>query len=350
MTLEQARDKARQWDALIAQGIDPAVDERRKREAAIRAAQAASENSFAARVPQFLHLHRNDRQVKEVARVFNRHLLPAWGDRPLAEIEARDITSLVSKIAANTPSMARSVLSVIKNFFNWAVDNAFVATSPAVAKPARLVGKKPSRSRFLSDAEIAALWRATEAFGYPHGQLMRFLLLTGTRRGEAAGARWDEIDLDAGRWVIPPERYKSEVEHVVPLSDMAVALLKSLPRSGPFVFSYNNGNSPVKNYSQAKREFDPFMAEALGKAPAPWTVHDLRRTARTKLASLGISDTIAEIAIGHAKKGLERVYDQHRYEPELRVAFERLAGAIRDIVTPPDPDKIVKLKQPTAAA
>src|SRR4029079_6139108 len=155
-----------------------------------------------------------------------------------------------------------------------------------------------------------------------------------------------------GVWTIPAERYKSESPHIVPLSGMAVALineLKERPKSGPYIFSHNGGKSPVANQSQMKREFDPLMVEALGKAPTSWTVHDLRRTARTKLASLGVPDVIAEIPIGHAKKGLQRVYNQHSYAPRLRDPFERLAGAIRDIVTSP-PDNITKLTKPTAAA
>jgi integrase len=248
--------------------------------------------------------------------------------------------------------MARSVLTVIKTFFGWAVANSFVAASPAVMKPGQLGLEKPSRNRYLSDIEIAALWKATDAAGYPYGPMLRFLLLTGTRRDEAVDARWDEFDLDAGLWTIPAERYKSESPHIVPLSSMALALLNELkerPQAGPYLFSHNGGRSPLRNYSQSKREFDPLMVDALGKAPPRWTVHDLRRTARTKLAALGVPDTIAELAVGHAKKSLQRIYDLHSYQGELRQAFEKLAGAIRDIVTPPDPDKIVKLK-PAAAA
>ena len=75
-----------------------------------------------------------------------------------------------------------------------------------------------------------------------------------------------------------------------------------------------------------------------------WVVHDLRRVVRSKLASLKVSDTIAELVIGHGKKGLQRVYDQHSYEAEIREALELWAARLRDIVTPP-PENVVKLKR-----
>ena len=85
------------------------------------------------------------------------------------------------------------------------------------------------------------------------------------------------------------------------------------------------------------------MTEELGSSPVPWVIHDIRRTVRTRLASLRVSDMVAEMVIGHGRKGLQRVYDQHTYEAEMRDALELWAARLRDIVNPP-PENVVELK------
>ena len=130
-----------------------------------------------------------------------------------------------------------------------------------------------------------------------------------------------------------PSRTKSGIPHEVPLSGMAMDLLRSLPRftGGDFVFSTTGG-----------RRRHPLLQPLQGRdrEPAPpglanWRFHDLRRTARTNLASLGVSPFIAELILGHQQKGVHKVYDVHRYQAEKREALERWANRLRDIVTPP---------------
>jgi integrase len=244
-------------------------------------------------MPQYLKAHAKDRQIRERVRIVNRHLLPAWGDRLISEISAADIATVVGEIAETAPVMARCVLTAIKSFFGWATSTGLIDASPAIAKPNQLLGQKTDRSRFLGDPELAALWRATARKRGPYGPMLRFILLTGTRHDEAADARWDEIDLDAKLWTIPASRFKSGVPHIVPLSDMAVALLKALPDADgdhdatPYVFSHDQGKNPLRNFSQSKGELDTLVSAELGKTPERWTLHDLRRTARTNSRNSG---------------------------------------------------------------
>jgi integrase len=194
------------------------------------------------------------------------------------------------------------------------------------------------RQRILTDAEISLIWRASQGeirngieSTYPGGPFVRFLLLTAVRRGEAACMAWAEVDLDNALWVIPAHRTKSGAPHEVPLSGMAVDLLSSLPRfAGDFVFSANGGRAPIKGFGKFKDTID---GRAAGLAE--WRFHDLRRTARTNLSSLGVTPFIAELVIGHQQKGVHKVYDVHRYQAEKRDALERWANRLRDIVEPP---------------
>jgi integrase len=196
----------------------------------------------------------------------------------------------------------------------------------------------------LSDKELAALWRASDTLGYPLGPLYQLLMLTGACLSEVADARWREIDMGKRLWVIPPERLKPGVSHLVPLTAQALAVIGTLPRfnNGDCLFTTTWGEKPVSGFSKAKDKLDGLMAAEIGTLD-PWRVHDIRRTVRTRLASLRVPDTIAELVIGHDKKGLARVYDLHQYEPELREALALWAARLRDIVTPP-PENVVALE------
>ena len=192
------------------------------------------------------------------------------------------------------------------------------------SSPRSLIGAKQPRQRTLSDAELRALWQASETIGYPFGPLYRLLLLTGARKSEVAGAQWSEFDLDKRVWSVPPERFKSNATHMVPLSDQAMAVLLSVPHftKGDYLFSTTLGERPVGGFSKAKARLDKLM-----NAP-PWVIHDIRRTVRTRLASLRIPDMVAEMVIGHGRKGIQRVYDQHSYEDEMREALGAMGRSL----------------------
>ena len=175
------------------------------------------------------------------------------------------------------------------------------------------------------------MWKAAEATSYPYGPLVKLLLLTGTRRTEASDARWPEFDLDAATWTIPPERFKSDRVHIVPLSKDAVTLLAEMPRwqKGDYLFSTRDGHIPIDGFRKAKPQLDELVAKELGHQPEPWVLHDLRRTVRTRLSQLRVSTEVAELVIGHARVGLHRVYDQHEFLDERREALELWAAKLR---------------------
>jgi len=129
-----------------------------------------------------------------------------------------------------------------------------------------------------------------------------------------------------------------------------VALLEGLPRfkRGSHVFSTTSGEKPTMITDKIKQKIDDLMAQKLGAKPKPWVIHDLRRTVRSHLAALRIPDHVAEMVLGHGRKGLQRVYDQHRYEAEMREALTLWAARLRDIVEPP-PANLVAIKKVRAS-
>lgn len=353
LTLEQGRGKARDWLEMIRKGVDPRDREEDERLAARR----KRANSFEAVVDEFIRLaliganpdKPKLRSGPEVERDIRRELLPRWATRPVTEITAHDVVQVIDEIVARgTPHMARNVFATIRRFFNWTISRRVygVDRSPCDRmRPSDLVGERVMRSRILTDDEIRALWAATDKIGYPYGPLLRLLLVVGQRKSECAEMRWSEIDLNKKLWVIPPERMKQGAVHAVPLSDMAVSILQSLPRfkRGDFVFSTCFGEKPVAGFSKGKARLDKQMATELGAEPPPFVLHDLRRSMRTGLSALPIPDLVRELVIAHAKPGLHKVYDQFAYIDEKRNALDLWAARLRAIIEPP-PANVVELK------
>jgi integrase len=349
LSLEKARERARDWRALIRKGNDPKAEEERQRRLELR----KQETTFAAVAEDYIDRHvKGQRKAKDTEREIRKELIDFWGERPITSIMREDVIFLIEGIARRpAPYTAHIVLGHVRSLFNWAINRGAygLETSPCDRiKPAALIGAKEPRQRVLNDAEIAAVWRGTETMGYPFGPLYQLLMLTGARKNEVAGAKWGEFDLNKKIWTVPPERFKSNASHLVPLSDQAVSILEALPRftKGAHLFTTTYGEKPISGFSKGKDRLDRLVKEDIGTSP-PWVTHDIRRTVRTRLASLRVSDLVAEMVIGHGQKGIQRVYDQHTYEAEMREALELWAGRLRDIVSPP-PTNLVRLKKGTA--
>ena len=151
---------------------------------------------------------------------------------------------------------------------------------------------------------------------------MQFLLATGQRLREVAEARWDEFE--GALWTIPAARFKTGAAHEVPLSGLALEILRSVPRfEGPYVFTTTGGDRPISGFSKFKARLDKAL-----EGMQPWVFHDLRRTMRTRLSSLPVPHNVAELVIGHRQSGLHRTYDRHTYRTEKARALELWAGEL----------------------
>lgn len=272
----------------------------------------------------FRHLTRT-RTKKEVERVIRLQLLPHLSGRPLAEVRKRDMIAAIDAQAVSSASNAHHLLSYSRRFFNWACARDLLDHSPCERVSGRLlIGPQAFRQRILDQRELAAIWNAAGEIGQ-FGTFVRLLLVTGQRRTEVAGMRWAEVqgrDTPHAIWVIPAARYKSGSDHRVPLSSLAIRLLRDLDRESALVFPSSVDGEHICGFSKGKARLDR-MSGVEG-----WVLHDLRRTMRTRMAALGVADQIAELCLGHARKGLARVYDLHRYEDEMRDAFEQWAASV----------------------
>lgn len=202
------------------------------------------------------------------------------------------------------------------------------------------------RSRVLDDDELRRVWKAAEDAGPPFGTLMKFVLLTACRRREATGLVRSELCVDLSKydasvsgsgWLIPAKRVKNGKDFLIPLSAKARGVLDSLPNLGPAVFSYT-GTEPLSYVS------GPLTKLLTASETSGWSLHDLRRTARTLMSRAGVNPDHAERALNHEIKGVRKSYDWHAFIPEKKAAFEALASQIDRILQPAD--NVVPLRTP----
>jgi integrase len=278
-------------------------------------------------VEQFLARHGKHYRPKplyEATRRLQLNVVANWGARKLDSVTRADVRAMLDEIEA--PIAANRVHSIVRKFFNWAVENDLIANSPVTG--VRAPNPETSRDRILTDDELKTVWRAAEKEGYPFGTILQVLILTGQRRSEVAGMMWSEVDLEAGLWSLPRERVKNDRRHEVPLSRHAVEILRQTPRIGDkYVFTLN-GDAHFNGF-KAKERFD----ETVGIAP--WTVHDLRRTTASGMAKLGVSLVVIDKVLNHVSgslAGIVGVYQRHEFAEEKRKALQQWADHVEQLV------------------
>ena len=278
LTVIQAIIKARQRiDDIVTKKADPRPQRTRK------AAEGASK-SVAAMLDQYVARIRKDgthRSVDTIESVFRRLVKPAIGKLALHDVTRRHIADLLDTIAdANGPVMSDRALAYTRMAFMWAAKRDDKLTLPFIAGMTRTKPKERARTRTLTDDELRAIWRAADEINAPFAGLVRFLLLTAARRREAERLPWTEID--GAMWALAPGRSKTKGEVVRPLSAAALAILEAQPRKGPYVFSLDG-----KRAIAGTQEFKERLDDASGVTG--WTLHDLRRTARTLMSRAGVN-------------------------------------------------------------
>jgi integrase len=255
--------------------------------------------------------------------VLKRLVYSELGARRIGDIKRSDIVRLLDKIEdENGATMADRTLAVVRRIMNWHALRSDDFRSPIVRGMGRVNLKKRARVRVLIDEELRAVWRAAEASTGPFGRLVRFILLTGARRTEAAAMAWIEL---GGEWRLPGARNKTKVDLVRPLSAEARAVLPAKVDGCDYVFT-TDGAKPISGFTKFKLAFDK------ASGVTGWTLHDLRRTARSLMSRAGVPADHVERCLGHIMPGVRDVYDQYEYLEEKRDAFNKLAALIMEII------------------
>jgi integrase len=268
------------------------------------------------------------RSQREIERLLARHILPAWQDREFVSIRRTDVTALLDHVEDDhSARQADYVLNVTRSIMNWYATRHDDYTPPIVRGMRRQSPHAQARARILGDDEIRAIWKVAES-SRTFGAIVRLALSTAQRRTKIVTMKWADLSID-GEWTIPKEPREKDSAGTLVLPEAGIAIIRAQNHIGsnPYVFA-GRGEGPFNGFSKCKARLD-------SKLPAGtpgWTIHDLRRSARSLMSRAGVRPDIAERVMGHAIAGVEGVYDRHSYRTEKADALKRLAALIDGIV------------------
>ena len=354
LTLTKARDMAAEKRVEIRRGVDVALEKQFRKEADKLAALVAKSGTVQALYDDFFarQIEGQRKDPKQVAGIFALHILPVIGGKLVTDVRPTDVDKMLRPLSdRGIFRTAAKALQLTKALFDYGMKRHIIAANPAAPFNWKDIGGKTGpRSRVLSRAELVALFKAmrdTPNFPPHVAAAVKLLLALGVRKGELQKATWDEFDLKAGIWRIPGERTKTEAAIRIPLAPWVIGVLTEQRARG-----YNGYVFPALRMSPGKTTGymgDATMNQALYRLQSSlesFTVHDLRRTARTHLAALGVVPHIAELCLNHKLKGIAAVYDVHDYFEERRAALNALSDLLAECEKG-DAKKVIPIKQRT---
>jgi integrase len=314
--IDDARDKAREAIKRIKQGL-PAIE-----------APPPAADSFAVVAANWQKRHvaaKGLRTAYNIERCLNKYVLPHWGTRPYADIRRKDVAALLDHIEDNHGARQADVcLTIIQSLANWYATRDDSYQSPVVRGMKRATNG--ARARILGDDELRLIWAAADR-ATSFGGLVQVALLTGQRLGKLLDMRWSDVSAD-GVWTVPVKDREKGTGGELVLPEMALEVLRRQPRIFGTAVVFAPARGSRLSPSQSKTNFDATLP------PLPrWTIHDLRRTARSLMARAGVPSDHAERVLGHVIGGVEGIYDRHGYREEKRIALAKLATLIGAIVS-----------------
>jgi integrase len=348
ITPKRARELAQGQAGKVAGRANPLLEQR-----AERAEAAKDQNTVDVVLDDFVKRYSSKlRSADQVTHAFDAYVRPEIGSMSIYDVRRSHINKMLDKVDDKAgPVMADRALAHVRKAFNWQATRDDEFASPIVRGMARTKPKERTRKRVLADDEIRDIWKALGTANVPacYPPFVKSLLLCATRRNESAYMNSSEIDGDL--WTIPGERYKTKLDHVIPLTGQARALIGEKPEGfkghGWFVFSTTGARKGFSGFSKAKAALDVEIAKIRKgerrETMPRWTLHDLRRTARSLMSRAKVPTDHAERALGHVIGGVRETYDRHEYIDEKRAAFEALAGLVNLILNPAD--NVVPLRQ-----
>jgi len=328
--------EAREQSAVLITELNTGVDIERSQEESDRARRLSPTiQDFSV---DFIELYceaKKLRSIKQIQRIIDKDILPAIGRIKMVDIKRADLIDLIDTIQKRGALiLCNRVHSVLSKMFNFAIGRGVVEMSPVDGLQKR--GVEVKRERVLSNEEIKMLWNSLG--NSSSCMLIKFLLLTGQRTGEARQLEWSELTTD-NVWQIPSSKTKNKSPHKVPLSSGAMGIINHMKSvsNGRYAFPGKKSGCNIGGCC-----LDPNMASHHFQRAVKqfgWertTVHDLRRTMRSKLSELGVAPMVAEKVLNHKIPGIISVYDHHEYFNEKQDALQRWDDLLQSILNDGD--------------
>jgi integrase len=344
----RARETAENDLANVQLGSDPQAKKTEHRVRAAETLEAMSTRFLAYQQPRL-----KPRSYEQIETHLTKHWAPLKG-LPIHEITRRNVAARLGEIAAERgPYAANRARGTLSTFFGWAMNEGLVDSNPVIATNKQI--DEQARDRVLTDAELVAIWNACRDDDY--SRIVKLLILTGQRRDEVGAVAKSEISIGSRKWNIPRERTKNKLPHEVPLSDLAIGILeKAILREGREGRDLVFGEAPAREgaaergfsgWSKAKSALDQRIEEMTHIKPAPWRIHDLRRTAATRMADLGGLPHVIEAVLNHIsghKAGVAGIYNRATYAAEKRQALDLWAAHIEAILAGKTASNVLPMK------
>jgi integrase len=320
--VEQARAAAKKLLAQVALGEDPQAKKSERRAKAKFTLAAVAADFLAAKQPAV-----RSKTLAENRRYLTGYYFRPLHSTPIDRIERRDVASRLLAISRESGTVTASrARSAISSLFAWAMGEGLCESNPVIGS--NRPKAPPPRDRVLDDEELAAVWHACHDDDF--GRIVRLLMLTGQRRTEVGDMAWGE--LSDGLWTIPGGRTKNHREHVLPLSGLAQSIVEARPRIVGRDHVFGERGPGFSSWPHGKAALN----KRLGAKVKPWTIHDLRRTAATRMCDLGVAPHVVEQVLNHQtghRAGVVGVYNRSRYEREVRAAVALWADHVRSITS-----------------
>ena len=351
VSIADARKIAKEYRARVSLGYDVAGEKQeRKREAVAKIEAENNTYTMAELADEFfqkrvLGVWKHPNIVR--ARI-EKDIKPAIGHLSVEAVTPRHIEALLqSVVKRGAPTMANDVLRWLKRIFNHAIKMHIITHNPALAfDVADAGGQEQARKRNLSRDEIAKLFTAmktAKGFSVENDLCIKLLLALAVRKSELIGASWKEFDLDSGVWHLPAVRTKTEAAITIPLSDTVIGWFKELKR----LSCGSEWVLPARKMQNNVHVAESTLGVALAKVQhglEPFTIHDMRRTAKTLLASLGVQPHISERCLNHKIKGVEGIYDGYDYFEERKAGLKVLSDLLVQLESGAL-DKVIPIKR-----
>jgi integrase len=317
--LAQARERRDEARKVLAGGVDPS----KQRQANKVALHAATGNTFKAIALEWFETRKDGWAQSHHEKIMGRlknHVFPKFGNQPITSITGPELVVLAQTIAAESPDTARRVLQTLGMVFRYGMRTHRVSADPSYKLTEILPARNFKHFAAITDPKaVGALLRAIDQFEgtFVVKSGLRLAPLVFVRPGELRRAEWAEIDLDAGEWTIPAVKMKGKREHLVPLSEPAIAILRELhDHTGGRRYCFPSIRSPSKPMSE--NTLGAALAR-LGYTSDQMTVHGFRTTASTLLHELGYQSHLIEVQLAHAEKNeVKAAYNRAQYLPERK--------------------------------
>jgi integrase len=280
------------------------------------------------------------RSFKETERHLRAHAATLHHNRAEA-VRRREIAALLERIAEKSgPVAANRVRATLSALWTWGLRIGIVESD---SNPVAFTVRNPekARERVLTDVELKAVWSAT-GDDPDYSRIVRLCLLTGCRRGEIAGLRWDEVQAD--RIIISPERMKGSVAHEIALLPMISATLPQRPEN-PEGSVFGKRGTGFSGFRKRKKKLDAKIAQC-GQRMTPWGLHDLRRTFSTRLHDEGAEPLVIEALLAHKQQGVAAIYNRASFREAKRAALMRWHSMVSEIIAKSDPSDVDAAESP----